>query len=169
MGQRIRSLGLLTCLGAVLLLAGATHAAQDAISGVAENISVAAESAKTSIEEAGTVAADKIERIWHKIDERRLRNRTRDEIVAWAIMGLLAGACAGLVSVLKASAAQRLGAVALGLLGAFIGGILAHVAELDFGMGPVLIRYEDLLLSLMGGLVLIGAVRLIKARRSGKV
>jgi uncharacterized membrane protein YeaQ/YmgE (transglycosylase-associated protein family) len=149
---------------ALLYLASASRAAD-----VAERVSSAADSAKASIEETGSAAADKIGQIWKRIDERRLVNRTPDEIVAWVIMGVLVGAVAGLFSIMRTSAIQRFWALGLGLIGAFIGGIVAHVAQLDFGLGPVMIRYEDLLLSLVGGLLLIVVVRFIAARRKGKV
>ena len=49
-----------------------------------------------------------------------------------------------------------------GLVGAFVGGILANVLQLDFGLGPVLIRYEDLICSLVGGFVLLYVWGLLK-------
>ena len=53
-----------------------------------------------------------------------------------------------------------------GLIGAFLGGMVAHVTQLDLGLGPVLIRYEDLLLSLVGGvLVLLGARRFMARKK----
>lgn len=166
--QNTLSIGLATLVAAVLVLFSLGHA-QAGEQTVGERIGTATDQAKTSIQEASTAAANKIEQIWQRIDERRLKNRTRDEIVAWALMGLLVGALASLLSVMRTGAGQRVGAVALGLVGAFIGGIVAHVAQLDFGMGPVLIRYEDLLLSLVGGLLLIFGFRFIKARRQKKV
>jgi uncharacterized membrane protein YeaQ/YmgE (transglycosylase-associated protein family) len=166
--QKVRSLGLSACIGCFLFF-GSPGDAQETTPPVGERITAAADQAKASVQEAGTAAVNKIDQIWRRIDERRLVHRTPDELVAWAIMGLLVGACAGLFSVLRTGALQRLSALALGLVGAFIGGIVAHVAQLDFGLGPVLIRYEDLLLSLVGGLLLILVVRFLKARRRGKV
>jgi uncharacterized membrane protein YeaQ/YmgE (transglycosylase-associated protein family) len=93
---------------------------------------------------------NQIEILWKRIDERRLKNRTPDELVAWVLMGLLVGGLLYRVT--------RLGQVLtilLGLAGAFLGGIVANVFQLDFGMGPVLIRYEDLICSLVGGFVVV--------------
>lgn len=163
----VRTLILVSC---VAVFGGLipTHA-QNTSEAVTERVTAAAESAKASVQDMSKAAVNKVDEIWRRIDERRLVNRTVDEIVAWGIMGLLVGACAGLLTVLRTSAAQRFTTLALGLVGAFVGGIIAHVAQLDFGLGPVLIRYEDLLLSLVGGLVLIGVVRFVAARRRGKV
>jgi len=102
---------------------------------------------------------NQIESLWKRIDEKRLKNRTPDELVAWALMGLLVG---GLVY--RFSNLNQLTTILLGLIGAFIGGILANVLQLDLGMGPVLIRYEDLLCSLIGGLALFFVWKWFKGR-----
>jgi len=148
---------------------GVTEQVSAAAEKAKEKVEATAEQAKASVQEAGAAAANKIEEIWKRIDESRLKNRTRDEIVAWIIMGTLVGAVGGLFTVLRTTAMQRLGMVALGLLGAFLAGVATHVLKLDFGMGPVLIRYEDLILSLAGGLFLIGLSRVVMARRSKKI
>lgn len=59
--------------------------------------------------------------------------------------------------------ARRLGRLMLGLAGALLGGMVVHVARLDFGWGPVLVRYEELLFSLVGAVFLIIVVRLIRS------
>ena len=142
---------------------------QNSGQGITERVAAATESAKATAQDVSKAATDKIGQIWQRIDERRLENRTRDEIVAWVIMGVLVGACAGLLTIFRTSAGQRFVTLAIGLLGAFVGGIIAHVAQLDFGMGPVLIRYEDLLLSLIGGLLMLVTFKFVAARRRGKV
>src|SRR3974390_2170070 len=90
---------------------------------------------------------NEVESLWKRIDDRRLKNRTPDELVAWALMGLLVGGM-----VYRFSHLGQLTTILIGLIGAFIGGIAANVFKLDLGLGPVLIRYEDLLCSLLGGL-----------------
>lgn len=139
-------------------LAG-TVAAQTPIQTAVERSGEALESAKASVQQSGEAVANKVDEVWRRIDERRLKNRTRDEIVAWVIIGLLVGNVVGLLSLLRTTLMQRLGIVGLGLAGAFLGGMVAHVGQLDFGLGPVLIRYEDLLLSMIGGLLLIAGAR----------
>jgi len=166
--QDLRSLVLTSVFAAVMLLFIPAEA-QDAAPPMGERIGTATDQAKASLQETGAVAADKISQVWQRIDESRLKNRTGDEIVAWVLMGLLVGAMAGLVSIARTGVAQRFGAVALGLFGAFLGGMVAHVFQLDFGMGPVLIRYEDLLLSISGGLLLILVFRFFKARLAKRI
>jgi len=122
-----------------------------------------------TVEKAGTAAADTAKGLWQRIDEARLKNRTPDEIVAWVIMGLLVGAVAGMLSPPKRTALGRLGRLALGLAGAFLGGIVVHVGRFDFGWGPVLIRYEELFFSFLGAILIVATVRIVRSRAKKKV
>jgi uncharacterized membrane protein YeaQ/YmgE (transglycosylase-associated protein family) len=123
----------------------------------------ATDDAKQTIENAGKSAMNEIEQLWRKIDEQRLSHRTRDELVAWVIMGLLAGGLLSLVTKLR-----RPATLFFGLAGAFFGGLVVHVAQLNLGLGPVLIRYEDLLLSFVGALLLVFLTRLFMKRKESK-
>jgi uncharacterized membrane protein YeaQ/YmgE (transglycosylase-associated protein family) len=132
---------------------------------VTERAAAVADEAKAKVQEAGQTAVSKIEELWKRIDENRLKNRSRDEILAWVIMGVLVGGVASLFSVYRNTLWQRLQWVLIGLAGAFIAGMISRVMQLDFGIGPVLIRYEDLIISLAGGLILIAAFSFWAARR----
>ena len=126
----------------------------------------ALEEAKVAVHDASKAAAGSIEDLWRRVDENRLKNRTPDQIVAWVIMGALVGSAAGMMTKLRSSGLGNLGRLLLGLAGAFIGGMVVHVARIDFGWGPVLIRYEELLFSMLGAIVLLVASRFIRARMS---
>lgn len=143
-----------------LLLLGGIPSSSVGAESVGEKIEVTAETAKQTVTDAGKTASKKIEELWARVDEARLKNRTRDEIVAWMIMGLLVGGLMNRVTGLK-----PITAFSLGLLGAFVGGIVAHVTALDFGWGPVLIRYEDLVMSLVGGALLMVIGKLLLSRK----
>ena len=119
--------------------------------------------AEKQIQDAGQAAEAKMQQLWRRIDERRLKNRTTDEIVAWVIMGLLVG---GLIH--QFSKLNKVATLLLGLAGAFTGGIIANVAPIDLGLGPILIRYEDLLASLIGGIVILLVARWLASRRAAK-
>ncbi len=106
------------------------------------------------IQQAGQATVDKIQTLWQRIDEKRLKNRTPDQIVAWAIMGLLVG---GLLY--RFGKRGQVSSIILGLIGAFIGGIIANISKLDLGLGPVLITYEELLFTLLGGVLIICLAR----------
>ncbi len=107
------------------------------------------------VEEAGTAVSDTASDLWKKLDSARLKNRTRDELVAWAIMGVLVGAVAGMLTSLKTTGMGKAGRLLLGLVGAFIGGMVVRMRDFDFGWGPVLIRYEELFFSFVGAVVLV--------------
>ena len=117
-------------------------------SNIGERVSSATDQAKETIQDASQAAMDQIDGLWRSIDERRLKNRTRDEIVAWIVMGLLAG---GLLS--RVSGFRPVAAFVFGLIGAFLGGLIVHLTKFDLGLGPIFIRYEDLIFALLGAIV----------------
>lgn len=123
---------------------------------------------KEAVQDAGRATVENFETLWHRVDESRLKHRTRDEIVAWVIMGVLVGSVAGMMSSLKPSGLGQLGRLLLGLGGALIGGTVVHVARINFGWGPVKIRYEELLFSLLGAVALVVVGRFIRSRSKKK-
>jgi uncharacterized membrane protein YeaQ/YmgE (transglycosylase-associated protein family) len=130
----------------------------------AEDAEQATAAVSSAVEETRVAVVDGLDALWHRVDESRLKNRTPDEIVAWVIMGVLVGAVAGMMTSLKTDGMGKLGRLLLGLGGAFLGGMIVKVAQLDFGWGPVLIRYEELLFSMLGAVVLVIVGRVIRAR-----
>jgi uncharacterized membrane protein YeaQ/YmgE (transglycosylase-associated protein family) len=132
----------------------------------------AAKEVKDSVQDASRAVGSSFENLWRRVSDSRLQKRTRDEIVAWAIMGVLVGAVAGMMTTLKTSGLGKVGRLMLGLAGAFVGGMIVHVGRIDFGLGPVLIRYEELLFSLVGAVLLVIVARLFrsgaKKKSSGK-
>lgn len=124
----------------------------------------AVENAKDAVGDAGRTAGKALENLWNSIDQQRLKNRTPDQIIAWLIMGVLVGAVAGMATSLKTSGLGKAGRLFLGLAGAFIGGIVVQATRIDFGWGPVLIRYEELLFAFLGALLLIVIGRLVRSR-----
>ncbi len=128
-----------------------------------------AQETTAAVAQAGRSAADEADQLWQRIDAARLKNRTPDEMAAWVIMGVLVGALAGMMTSLKPTGLGKLGRLLLGLSGAFLGGIVVRVTQLDFGWGPVLIRYEELAFSLFGAIVLLLLARFIRSRSQKQV
>ena len=124
--------------------AGATSAP------VADQVGAAAADVTRTIQDTGQTALNEVESLWKRIDDRRLKNRTPDELVAWALMGLLVG---GLIY--RITKLGQVPTIVTGLAGAFLGGILANAFKLNFGIGPVLVRWEDLICSMIGGFVVL--------------
>jgi len=136
--------------------------------GLGDKAKVAAQEATSAVKDAGRAVAADVGQLWQRIDAARLKNRAPDEIVAWVIMGVLVGALAGMMTTLKPTGLGKLGRLLLGLIGAALGGILVRVTRLDFGWGPVLIRYEELFFSFLGAVVLIVVARLVRSRSTTK-
>jgi uncharacterized membrane protein YeaQ/YmgE (transglycosylase-associated protein family) len=157
----------LSRLAAVLLLLNclatppASAAAEQGLEGKAKE--AATETAAT-LREAGRAATADAEQLWQRIDSARLKNRTRDEIVAWIIIGALVGAVAGMMTSLKPTGLGKLGRLLLGLAGAALGGILVRAARFDFGWGAVQVRYEELFFSFLGAILLLVLARFVSAR-----
>lgn len=142
--------------------------AADAMHETQEKVADAATAMTDAVKDAGRSAADGFRSLWTRVDEGRLTNRSRDEITAWVIMGILVGGVAGLFTSLSTSRAGRLGRLLLGLTGAFLGGMVVRLARIDFGWGPVLVRYEELLFSLIGAVFLIILARFIRSSATKK-
>ena len=128
-----------------------------------------AQETTAAVTQAGRSAAVQAEELWQRIDAARLKNRTPDEMVAWVIMGVLVGALAGMMTSLKPTGLGKLGRLLLGLAGASLGGIVVRLTGLNFGWGPVLIRYEDLAFSLLGAILLLVLARLVRSRSKKQV
>jgi uncharacterized membrane protein YeaQ/YmgE (transglycosylase-associated protein family) len=129
----------------------------------------AAQETTAAVAQAGRSAAVQAEDLWQRIDAARLKNRTPDELVAWVIMCVLVGALAGMMTSLEPTGFGKAGRLLLGLAGAFLGGIVVSVTRLDFGWGPVLIRYEELAFSLLGAILILVLARFIRSRSKKQV
>lgn len=132
------------------------------------SVSGAVGDASDAVKDASRDAARSIENLWRRVDDSRLKNRNRDEIVAWVIVGVLIGALAGAFTTLNTSFSGQIGRLFIGLAGAAVGGLVVRMAKLDFGWGPVLIRYEDLAFAAAGAVVLVLLFRLVSSRSSKK-
>jgi uncharacterized membrane protein YeaQ/YmgE (transglycosylase-associated protein family) len=152
--QSIRLWTLITLTAAIIAADPGTCLTARAADSVSDKVGAVAADTEKKIQETSEAAQTKLQELWQRIDEKRIKNRTRDEIIAWVIMGLLVG---GLIQ--KFSKFNRATTLLLGLIGAFIGGILANVTQLNLELGPVLIRYEELLASLIGGILIVLVAR----------
>ena len=132
--------------------------------GMTDKAKELARETSTAVENAGNSAVKGAKNFWTQIDAARLKNRSRDEIVAWVIMGVLVGLVAGAMTTLKPTGLGKVGRLFLGLAGACLGGMVVHIGKFDFGWGPVLIRYEELLFSLLGAILLVLLGKMIRSR-----
>lgn len=90
------------------------------------------------------------------------------EILAWLVVGALAGSLAGMLVTRKKEGFGRLKNLGLGLLGALIGGGLIKLFKIDFGLGEVRIRFDELIAAFVCSLVLLIAGWWLKRSRKAK-
>jgi uncharacterized membrane protein YeaQ/YmgE (transglycosylase-associated protein family) len=94
---------------------------------------------------------------------------TVDEVVAWLIVGALAGSLAGMLVKGRREGFGRVFNLGLGLVGAVIGGFLFKVLHIQLGLlGAVTITSEEVVAGVCGSLLflaVIWAVRKGIARR----
>ena len=86
------------------------------------------------------------------------------DIVSWLIIGILAGSLAGIVVTRSRTGLGHLTNLLVGLVGAVFGGIIVRVFKLDFDIGKVVLRPEDLVAAFIGALICIVIAGIIKKR-----
>jgi len=77
------------------------------------------------------------------------------QIIVWLIVGGLAGTLAGRLVTLKKEGLGRWTNLAVGLVGALIGGGLFKVFHVNLGLGEIKITFEDLIAAFVGSLLFI--------------
>jgi len=80
---------------------------------------------------------------------------TIGEMVAWLIIGALAGTLAGRLVTFSKKGLGLWTNLAVGMGGALVGGLVRKLAGVDFGLGVVTLTFEDLIAAFLGSLVLI--------------
>ncbi len=96
-------------------------------------------------------------------------NITFDQVVAWLIVGALAGSLAGILVTGKKEGFGRVLNVAIGLAGALIGGLLFKLFRISLGiLGEVTITFEEVVEGFLGSLVLLGVIWIVKRQMAKK-
>jgi uncharacterized membrane protein YeaQ/YmgE (transglycosylase-associated protein family) len=78
------------------------------------------------------------------------------EFLVWLIVGLLGGSAAGMIVKRKRKGFGFFTNLALGCLGAIVGGLLFHVFTILPGLDSISISLRDVLSAFVGALVLMG-------------
>ena len=88
------------------------------------------------------------------------------DVVVWLVVGALAGSLTGLVVKRKKAGFGAFANLAIGLVGALIGGVLFQLLRIDLGLGELSVSLQDLLAAFVGSLIFLLLVRLIRKRIS---
>jgi uncharacterized membrane protein YeaQ/YmgE (transglycosylase-associated protein family) len=90
------------------------------------------------------------------------------KLIAWLIIGWLAGTWAGRLLTLKREGLGRWTNIGVGLVGAILGGFLFNLLGIDFGLGEIKVTFEDLIAAFSGSILFVilwWAYRKFAARR----
>ena len=77
------------------------------------------------------------------------------DIISWLVIGMLAGSLAGMLVRRSKTGFGSVTNLAVGLVGALFGGIVVRLLKLDFGVGRIVLRWEDLVAAFVGSLLFI--------------
>lgn len=126
---------------------------------LAQDTTSTTQKSKEAVSQSTKAVSDGVSTLQTKISDNSPLNRTRDENVAFVLMGVLVASVAGMFSKVGCTVLGIAGRLALGLGGAFIGGMVVRVAEIDFEWGTVTMGYEELLFSLLGAVAIVAVSR----------
>lgn len=133
-------------------------------------VPVVAADISEQVEDAQETVAETAETLNERFQEARLKNRSFDQKVAWIIMGVLAGIGASFFTQLKPGGWGWVGRLGLGLSGAFVGSIVAQMAQVNFGWTPITIYPEELVFSFLFAMIFLAVIhfgwKLMKDKRS---
>ena len=77
------------------------------------------------------------------------------KLIAWIIIGALAGTLAGRLVTLSKEGLGRWTNIGIGLVGAVIGGFIFNLFDIDFGLGEIVVTFEDLIAAFSGSILFI--------------
>lgn len=88
-----------------------------------------------------------------------------DKVIVWLTVGALAGWLAGVLIKRNRKGFGHLYNTFLGLVGAFIGGILFNAFNIDFGLRGISISLRDLVSAFTGSLIFLFCMWLLRRGR----
>jgi uncharacterized membrane protein YeaQ/YmgE (transglycosylase-associated protein family) len=92
-----------------------------------------------------------------------------DEVIAWLIVGALAGSLAGMIVRRHRAGFGRIINLAVGLVGAVIGGVLFKLCHINLGVvGSITITSEEVVESFIGALIFLAIVWFVRKMRATK-
>ena len=88
-----------------------------------------------------------------------------DQFIVWIIIGLLGGSLAGLIIKRERKGFGVLRNLGLGLIGAFVGGLLFRLLRLFPDLDKVTISLRDVVAAVVGSLLILAALWLVQRFR----
>jgi uncharacterized membrane protein YeaQ/YmgE (transglycosylase-associated protein family) len=84
------------------------------------------------------------------------------ELIVWVIVGGLAGTITGRLVTRTKEGLGRWTNLGVGLVGAFVGGYLFNVLQIDLGLGELKVTFEDLIAAVSGSFLFLLALWIIR-------
>jgi uncharacterized membrane protein YeaQ/YmgE (transglycosylase-associated protein family) len=92
-----------------------------------------------------------------------------DEVIAWLIVGALAGSLAGMIVKRHRAGFGRILNLAVGLIGAVIGGVVFKILHINLGVvGSITITSEEVVEAFLGALLFLAVVWFVRKVRTTK-
>ncbi len=91
-------------------------------------------------------------------------NVTLDQVVVWLVIGLLAGALAGMFTKRGKKGIASFSNLLIGLIGALLGGFLFDILNIQLGLGKLTISFDDLIAAIVGSLLFLIILSFIQKR-----
>jgi uncharacterized membrane protein YeaQ/YmgE (transglycosylase-associated protein family) len=88
------------------------------------------------------------------------------QVIVWLIVGTLAGNLTGILVKGKKKGFGQATNIAIGLVGALIGGSIFNLLNIDLGLGELAISFQDLVAAFLGSLVFLIAIWFARRRFS---
>jgi uncharacterized membrane protein YeaQ/YmgE (transglycosylase-associated protein family) len=82
-------------------------------------------------------------------------------IIIWLIVGALAGSMIGMFTTSAKKGSGRWMNFCIGLVGAFLGGVIFRFFRIDLGLGRISVSLEDVVAALVGSIIFILFLRFI--------
>ena len=93
---------------------------------------------------------------------------TISDILSLVIIGIFAGSTAGMILARKKEGFGRLANFGLGMIGAVIGDVIVRLFRIDFGLGKIVLRFEDLVAAFISCLIFFAARHFYKKKKKKK-
>jgi len=84
------------------------------------------------------------------------------QLIVWLIIGTLAGTVATMLFYRARTRFRDLNNIALGLIGALIGGVLFNLLNIRLGLPTLTFSLDDLVAAFIGSLILLISLRLLR-------
>jgi uncharacterized membrane protein YeaQ/YmgE (transglycosylase-associated protein family) len=90
---------------------------------------------------------------------------TLSQIIVWIIVGALAGSLTGMIVKRSKEGFGKYMNFGIGLVGAFIGGLLFELFNINLGLGSISVSFEDILAAIIGSLLFLIIIWIIQTQR----